>query len=87
MSRETVAKIEDSSLRCYVCENIIHVLKRVRNLAKRKGEEVYYTDKALQVRQKANLKVLEVTGKFDKQRVFRHSHCNPNLKQFTMEDL
>ncbi len=78
MSRENVAKITDKELFCYVCNNVIHILKRARTLAKRKGEEVYYTDKALQTRQKANLKIIEVTGNLNKQRVFRHSRCNPN---------
>ncbi len=87
MSKETLARITDSELRCFVCENIIHVLKRARTLAKRKGEEAYYTDKALQVRQKANLRVIEITGGLDKQRMFRHSRCNPNSKHFTVEDL
>ncbi len=87
MSREDVAKIEDKELRCYVCDNIIHILKRARTLAKRKGEEVYYTDKALQIRQKVNLKVIEITGVLDRQRIFRHSHCNPNTKLMRIGDL
>ncbi len=87
MSKETVMEIQDSELRCYVCENIIHDLKRVRMLAKRKKEDAYYTDKALQVRQKVNLRVIEITGSLDKRRIFRHSRCNPNLKHFTTEDL
>ncbi len=87
MSREGVAKILDSELRCYVCDNIIHILKRARTLAKRKGEEVYYTDKALKTRHKVNMEVIEITGSFDKQRVFRHSRCNPNSKHFTVGDL
>lgn len=87
MPREAIAKLSDSELCCYVCENVIHILKRVRSLANRKKEGAYYTDKALQVRQKANLKVIEITGSLDKKRVFRHSHCNPNSKHFTVEDL
>lgn len=87
MSRETIAVLQDSELRCYVCKCLIHDLKRVRTLAKRKGEDVYYTDKALKTRHKANLKVIEITGRLDKRRVFRHSRCNPTLKHFTVEDL
>ena len=78
MSKETVMKIQDSELRCYVCENIIHPLRKVRTLAKCKKEEVYYTDKALQIRQKVNARVIEITGSLDNKRVFRHSHCDPN---------
>ncbi len=87
MSRADVARIEDKALRCYVCDNVIHILKRARTLAKRKGEDVYYTDKALQIRHKVNLKVVEVTGSLDRQRVFRHSHCNPNTKLIRLGDL
>ncbi len=87
MSKETIAAIEDDELRCYVCKNIIHILKCARTLAKRKKDEVYYTDKALKIRHKVNLKVIEITGGLDKKRVFRHSHCNPTLKHFTVEDL
>ena len=87
MSRETLAAIQDSELRCYVCGNMIHILKRGRTLANRKKEDAYFTDKAFQVRQKVNLKVIEITGSLDKHRVFRHSHCNPTLKHFTVGDL
>ncbi len=87
MSRETIAAIQDSELRCYVCKCIIHDLKRNRTIAKRKGEEVYYTDKAFKLRQKTNQRVLEITGRLDRRRVFRHSRCNPTLKHFTVEDL
>ncbi len=87
MSKTTVAEIKDEELRCYVCENVIHDLRKVRNLAKRKNADMYYTDKALQLRQKVNVRVIEITGLLDKQRVFRHSRCNPTLKQFSVEDL
>ncbi len=87
MSKETIAAIEDSELRCYVCGNIIHDLRRVRILANRKKEEAYYTVKALKIRHRVNLRVIEITGSLDKRRVFRHSRCNPTLKHFTVEDL
>ncbi len=81
-------KITDSELRCYVCDNLIHVMKRVRTLARRISEDAYHTDKALQLRQKLNLRVIEITGSLERQRrVFRHSHCNPNKKHFTVGDL
>ncbi len=87
MSKEALSKIKDSELRCYVCDNLIHILKRVRTLANCKNDDYYYTDKALALRHKANMTVIEITGSFDKQRVFRHNRCNPNLKHFTIGDL
>ena len=84
---KTIKNLTDAECICYVCRRKINDLIRVRNLANRKDDDAYFTDKAWKLRQRVNLKVVEITGGSDNFRVYRHSMCSPVGKQFTAEDL
>ena len=84
---KTIKNLTDAECVCYVCKRKINDLIRVRNLANKKNDDLYFTDKAWKLRQRVNQKVIEITGCCDSYRVYRHSMSNPVDKQFTAEDL
>ena len=87
MSKTTMKTLKEGELVCYVCKKEIKDLRRLRYLANRKDGDTYFTDRAIKLRHRVNMKVIEITGCNDNYRVYRHSRCDPVDKTFSSEDL
>ncbi len=86
MSKELIKNLLDDELNCYVCRKKIHKLGRLRNAYNNKKADIQ-SDKILALREYVSRRVILVQTHEDKEKIFRHSACNPLNYKPSVEDL